>query len=172
MPELIPVLDSATIHKKVIAVAEQISADYPEGDLVIVAVLKGAFIFLADLVRNLTISVKIDFLRASSYGNGTQSSGVIKLTHEAEIDLSGKDVLIVEDIIDSGVTLNYLVEHIKSKAPRSLKVCAMIDKLERRQVPLDVDYACHTISEGFLVGYGLDYAEAYRNLPGIYHLKF
>jgi len=172
MPELIPVLKREEIEESTASVARQISAAYKGRKLVLVGVLKGAFIFMADLARRLTIPDEIDFVRAASYGSGTTSSGKIELTKEIDIDMEGKDVLVVEDIVDSGLTLTYLVNYLKKLKPATVSVCTLLDKIERRQSQVKVDYACHTIEKGFLVGYGLDYDEAYRELPAIYHLKF
>lgn len=171
MPELIPVLKKAEIEELTTSVARQISSDYKGRPLVVVGVLKGAFIFLADLVRRITIPVQVDFVRAASYGSGATSSGKIELTKEIDIDIAGKDVLVVEDIVDSGRTLTYLTDYLKKFKPETVRVCTLLDKHERRQSKVKVDYACHTIDKGFLVGYGLDYDEAYRELPAIYHLK-
>jgi len=171
MPELTPVLKKAEIEELTTAVARQISSDYKGRPLVVVGVLKGAFIFLADLVRRITIPVQVDFVRAASYGSGATSSGKIELTKEIDIDIAGKDVLVVEDIVDSGLTLTYLIDYLKKFKPETVRVCTLLDKYERRQSKVKVDYACHTIDKGFLVGYGLDYDEAYRELPAIYHLK-
>jgi hypoxanthine phosphoribosyltransferase len=135
-------------------------------------VLNGAFIFMADLIRQLSIDAfTIDFVRLSSYGNRSESSGQIRLLLDIESDIEGKDVLIVEDILDTGLTMAYLIEQLKSRRPRSVKTCIMIDKKERRQAVVTPDYVCHTVEQGFLVGYGLDYSGVYRNLPDIYHLK-
>ncbi len=173
MPELIPVLDEETIAQRVDAVARQISSDYTDADLVIIGVLKGAFIFMADLIRRLQLDrMTVDFIRLSSYKGNDHSAGRIDLLKDAEVNLEGKDLLIVEDILDTGLTLTYLRDHLKTMHPRSVKTCVLIDKYERRQVDIEAEYVCHKVKEGFLVGYGLDYAEAYRNLPGIYNLKF
>ena len=172
MSERISVLTEEQIAEKVDLIAKQISADYRDEELIVIAILKGAFIFCADLVRKLTIEkVKVDFLRAASYGSGTTSSEEVKLIKDIDIDIKGKHVLIVEDIVDTGLTLSFLVEHMRLRSPKSIRICTMTDKKERRKTNVKVDYACHTVSEGFLVGYGLDYAEEYRNLPGLYHLK-
>lgn len=136
-----------------------------------VGALKGAFIFMADLARAITVPVQIGFLGVSSYGKSAESSGTATITKELDLDVSGKDVLVVEDIVDTGLTLGFIMDYLKSKGARSVKVCAFLDKKERRAKEVRVDYACHVIPEGFLVGYGLDYAENYRNLPGIYHLE-
>lgn len=171
MPEFIPVLTKSDIRDSVAALGERLSADYKGKDLVLIGVLKGAFIFLSDLIRHITVPVKIDFIRAASYGDNTETSGRIKLTKDVEIDLRDKDVLLVEDIVDSGLTLAHLVDYLKSLGLKSIRICTLVDKRERRQAAVSVDYACHVVEEGFLVGYGLDYAEDYRHLPEIYHLK-
>ncbi len=170
MPELIPILKKDDIDKMVSAVARKISSDYKDRELVLIGVLKGSFIFLADLVRHLTIPVKIDFVRTSSYGAGTSTSGNIHLTKEIEIDVKGKDVLVIEDIVDTGLTLTYLIDYLKSFGPNTVKVCTLLDKQERRKTKIKADYVCHVVEKGFLVGYGLDYAEEYRTLPGIYDM--
>lgn len=172
MPELILVLDKDAIAQKVADVAKKISSDYRGGDLVIIGVLNGAFVFLADLIRQLTIDTfRIDFIRISSYGGGSESSGEIHILKDIESDIAGKDVLIVEDILDTGLTIAHLCKELKVRQPRTIRICTMIDKLERRKVDLQPDYVCHQIDSGFIVGYGLDYAEAYRNLPGLFHIK-
>lgn len=172
MSELILLIDKETIAQKVSTTAKLISKDYQNSDLVIVGVLHGAFIFMADLIRQLSIdALTIDFVRLSSYGDQSESSGRIRLLLDIEADVNGKDVLIVDDIFDTGLTMTYLMEQIQSRRPRSIKTCVMIDKLERRLTSVKPDYVCHTVGQGFLVGYGLDYSGAYRNLPDIYQLK-
>lgn len=172
MPEFTPVIKKDEIQRQISRVADTISADYKGRELVLVGVLKGAFLFLADLARQLTLEkVKVDFLQASSYGADTTSSENLVLKKDIDLDIRGKDVLVVEDIVDTGLTLAYLINHLEGFGPSSVKVCAMIDKNERRKVAVNVDYACTTVEKGFLVGYGLDYAEDYRNLPEIYHMK-
>lgn len=171
MPELIPVLKKEDIDNKVKTIAQQISSNYQDRDLVLIGILKGAFVFMSDLMRHLTIPVQVDFLRAASYGSGKSSSGNIRVTKEPEIALKDKDILIVEDIIDSGLTIAYIIDYLKSMGPKSIKVCALIDKQERRTTTVRIDYVCHPVEKGFLVGYGLDYAENYRHLPAIYNLK-
>lgn len=171
MPEFIPVIKKNEIQRQIRKVAETISVDYQGRELVLIGVLKGAFLFLADLARALNLEkIKIDFLQASSYGADIVSSENIVLKKDIDVDIRGKDVLVVEDIVDTGLTLGYLVDHLKGLGPSSIKVCAMIDKRERRKAPVNVDYVCTTVEKGFLVGYGLDYAEDYRNLPEIYHM--
>jgi len=172
MPDFTPVLKEDEIQRQISRIAKIISADYQGRELVLVGVLKGAFLFLADLARELTLEhVKIDFLQASSYGADTISSGNVVLKKDIDVDIRGKDVIVVEDIVDTGLTLTFLIDHLKTLGPNSVKVCAMIDKKERRKAAIQVDYACSAVEKGFLVGYGLDYAEDYRNLPAIYHLK-
>jgi hypoxanthine phosphoribosyltransferase len=171
MSEFIPVLTKEEIEAQVRRIAQVISADYKDRELILIGILKGAFIFLSDLIRQLSIPVKVDFMCASSYGDQTASSGRIKLSKDIEIEISNKDLLIVEDIVDTGLTLSYLVDYLKTSGAASVRICALIDKRERRETDVIVDYACHTVDKGFLVGYGLDYAEFYRNLPEVYHLK-
>ncbi|MGD9210666.1 MAG: hypoxanthine phosphoribosyltransferase [Desulfobacteraceae bacterium] len=172
MPELIPILKETDIKQRIADISKRISKDYQDRELILIGVLKGSFIFLADLARQLTIEkIQIDFLRASSYGSNTSSSEKIQLTKDIDVDIKGKDVLIVEDIVDSGLTISFLIDHLKSFTPETIKICTLIDKKERRKTNINVDYACHVIEKGFIVGYGLDYAENYRNLPDIYDLK-
>lgn len=171
MPELVPFFTKDQIQKMVAAVARRISHDYKGRSLVLVGVLNGAFMFLADLVRELSIPAQIDFVRVASYGAGTASSGKINLTKDLELDIQNKDVLVIEDIVDTGLTLSCLIDHLKSFGPRSVRVCALLDKRERRERAVPVDYTCQVVKKGFLVGYGLDYAEDYRSLQEIYHLK-
>jgi hypoxanthine phosphoribosyltransferase len=169
--EMIPILSRAEIAQKVKSLAAQISKDYDEKELFIIGILNGVFLFLADLVRELTVSAHIDFVRLSSYGSGTKSSGNVRITKGLELDIKDRDVLVVEDIVDSGLTLAFLLDHLKPFHPRSVKVCSFVDKTERRQVEVPIDYVGHVVEGGFLVGYGLDYDQKYRQLPEIYHLK-
>lgn len=171
MRELTPVLTADEIHLLVKKIAQRISADYQDREVVLVAVLKGSFIFLSDLIRQMTLPVKIDFLQAGSYGLGTASCGTVRLVKDIALDIRGKDVLLVEDIVDTGLTVNRILDHLRSFQPRSLKLCVLIDKRERRQVDVPIAYTGYVAESGFLVGYGLDYAEDYRQLPGIYHLN-
>lgn len=167
MPELIEVLSKSETERKVLSVA----STYKDSNLVLIGALKGSFLFLSDLTRALSIPSRIGFVGVSSYGSGTEPSGVINVTQELDLDIRGKDVIIVEDIVDTGLTLQFIIEYLQSFNPGTIKICSLIDKSERRKVDVDVDYACHKIPEGFLVGYGMDYAEDYGNLPAIYHLK-
>jgi hypoxanthine phosphoribosyltransferase len=171
MPELIPVLKKSDINNMVAQVARRISSDYQDHELILIGVLKGAFVFLSDLMLSLSIPVQVDFIRVASYGSDTSSSGRINLTKAVEIDVKNKDVLVVEDIVDTGLTLSYIIDYLKSFKPKTVKVCTLLDKRQRRQANVKIDYACHIVTEGFLVGYGLDYDEDYRNLPEIYHLQ-
>jgi len=127
---------------------------------------------MADLVKNLTLPVQIDFVRLASYGSRTQSQGKIRVTKSVELPLAGKEVLVVEDIVDTGLTLEFLRNHLEKEGPKSIRFCALIDKKERRQVPINVDYTGFRVTEGFIVGYGLDFNEQYRNLPALYQLQF
>jgi hypoxanthine phosphoribosyltransferase len=171
MTKLMPVLTEGEIQQIVSTLADRISTDYHGHELILVGILKGAFIFMSDLARRISLPVKIDFIGASSYADRSHSSGQVRLTKPLEIEIEGKDVLIVEDIVDTGLTLSSLIADLKSMKPESIKVCALIDKQERRNASVVVDYAGYAVESGFLVGYGLDYAESFRNLPGIYHLE-
>ena len=158
-----------TILKRVTALAQKISQDYPSGELILVGVLKGGFIFLADLVRALKIPVHIEFVRLASYGASTHSSGKIKILKDLETTITGKDVLVVEDIIDTGLTLEFLKQKLSERGPRSLKICALLDKKFRRKVEIRVDYVGMTMEKDyFVVGYGLDFYEHYRHLSEIF----
>jgi hypoxanthine phosphoribosyltransferase len=164
-------LSEKKIQRRVGDLARQISRDFAARELLLVGVLKGAFIFLADLARKIKGPVKIDFVRLASYGSGTCSSGKIRFTKDLEVSLKGKDVLIVEDIIDTGVTLEFRRRCLKARRPRSLAVVTLLDKPSRRKVPFQADYTGFQIPDHFVVGYGLDCAEEYRNLRGIYRVK-
>jgi hypoxanthine phosphoribosyltransferase len=151
--------------------AEQINKDYENKNLLLVSVLKGAVVFLSDLLREITIPCAIDFMAVSSYGSSSESSGIVKIVKDLDIKLTGYDVLIVEDILDSGNTLQYLTGLLKSRKPASLKVCTLLDKPERREALVVPDYFGLKVPNSFIVGYGLDYREKYRNLPYIGILK-
>ena len=145
--------------------AEQISRDYEGRDLVLICVLKGAVFFLADLMRHLTVQCEVDFMAVASYGSATRSSGVVRILKDLDAVIEGRDVLIVEDIVDSGLTLQYLLRNLGAREPASLEVCALLTKPERRKVELPTRYVGFEIPDKFAIGYGLDYAERYRNLP-------
>ncbi len=164
-------ISRAEIARRVTELAEMIHRDYAGRELIMIGVLKGAFIFLADLVRALPVPVEVDFVRLCSYGAGTTSSGEVHITKDVELPLKDRDVLIVEDIIDVGLTLDFLRRHLLSHHPRSLKICCFIDKKERREVEVPLDYVGFAVEKGFLVGYGLDCGEQSRNLPEIFVLE-
>jgi len=166
------VLSQQQIQDRVKALAAQISRDYAGQDLVVVGVLKGVFIFLADLVRALDRPVQVDFVRLSSYGKSSASSGEVHIGQDVHLPLEGRHVLVVEDIVDAGLTLDFLLHHLAKHQPASVKICCLIDKKERRVVEVPVEYVGFTIDKGFLVGYGLDYAEDYRTYPEVYELVF
>ncbi|MEW6616359.1 MAG: hypoxanthine phosphoribosyltransferase [Thermodesulfobacteriota bacterium] len=158
------------IVRKVKDIANQISKDYDGKEVILICILKGAFVFLADLIRNLRIPLKIDFVRLASYGSQTRSLGDINITKDIELSIEGKNVLVVEDIVDTGLTTSYLIERLKAKNPNSLRLCVLIEKKERREVNIEADYVGFILEEGFIVGYGLDFDERYRYLPEIYRI--
>lgn len=164
------VVSGEQLHERIAELGRLITADYQRRQLVLLGVLNGAFIFAADLCRAIALDVEIDFIRVASYGTATESSGAIRLVMEPRLDLTGKDVLLVEDIVDTGTTMTWMRDHFSNSVASSVKICALIDKKERRQVPVDVDYVGFSLDQGFLVGYGLDCAEKYRNLAEIYSL--
>ncbi|PKN72000.1 MAG: hypoxanthine phosphoribosyltransferase [Deltaproteobacteria bacterium HGW-Deltaproteobacteria-10] len=159
------------IEQRVRELAGQISGDYQGRELIVIGVLKGAFIFMADLIRELAIPCKVDFVRVASYGAGQESSGKVVLTKDIETSIKGRDVLIVEDIVDTGLTLTYLVNWLKERNPHTLRVCAFLDKPKRRKVSFEADYVGFAIEDVFVVGYGLDFDEQARFLPEVYILK-
>ena len=161
----------AAIDEKVKELAALISKDYEGRELIVIGILKGAFIFMADLIRSLSIPCQVDFARIASYGSRSVSSGKVIMMKDIEMSIKGKDILIVEDIVDTGITLSYFVEWLKERNPRSLKVCAFLDKRGRRKVTFEADYVGFAIEDGFVVGYGLDFNEHYRNLPFVGVLK-
>jgi len=164
-------VDEQQIAAKVAEIAETISRDYAGKDPVLVAVLNGAVVFLSDLIRRLRIPVTIDFVKWSSYGDSTRSSGVVRILKDLDESIEGRHVLVVEDIIDTGLTLHYLLENLRSRAPASVKVVALLDKPSRRRVKVRIDYPGFDVPDAFVVGYGLDYAGRYRHLPYVGVLK-
>ena len=164
-------IDAEAIKAKVRELGVRIAADYAGRDLVLVSILKGALPFLADLMREVPIYCSLDFLEVSSYGASTSSSGVVRILKDLAKPVEGRNVLVVEDILDTGHTLSYVIEHLRGQHPLSLGLCALLDKPARRVVPIDVDYKGFEIEDKFVVGYGLDFAERYRNLPFIGVLK-
>jgi hypoxanthine phosphoribosyltransferase len=158
-------IDSDTLQNRIAELGEEVSSDYAGRDLLLVGVLKGAVFFMADLMRRLTIPCEIDFMAISSYGDGTDSSGVVRILKDLDINIDGRDVLVVEDIIDSGLTLSYLMRNLEAREPASLEICALMTKPERREIDVPVRYVGFEIPNRFVIGYGLDFAERYRNLP-------
>ena len=158
-------LPEEDVNKRISEVAEQISKDYGGETVYLICILKGSVYFTCELAKRLTIPVSLDFMSVSSYGDDTKSSGVVKIVKDLDQPLEGKDVLIVEDIIDSGRTLGYLIEILKQRNPNSIRLCTLLDKPERRVRDVRVDYCCFNIPDEFVVGYGLDYDQMYRNLP-------
>ena len=156
-----------TIDRVVTRLAGEISADYAGKEVVFVGVLKGSFIFLADLIRKLEVPVLLDFMSVSSYSGGTKSSGIVKIIKDLDVNICGRHVIIVEDIIDSGLTLQYLKDLLLTREPASLRVCAAFDKPDRRRTDVVVEYIGMQIPDEFIIGYGLDFDERYRNLPDI-----
>ena len=160
-------LSQEEIENKVTELAKQIEKDYEGQDLLLVGILKGASVFVADLMRKINLNVNIDFMSVSSYGSGTVSSGTVKILKDLDVDIKDKNVLIVEDIIDSGITLRNLYDTLMTREPRSLKLCTLLNKPARKKVDVNVDYVGFVIEDKFIVGYGIDYDEKYRNLPYI-----
>jgi hypoxanthine phosphoribosyltransferase len=159
------------LNRRVKEIAEQVSEDYKGKDLVLIGVLKGAVFFLSDLMRHLTVPCEVDFMAVASYGSATKSSGVVRILKDLDTVIADRDVLIVEDIVDSGLTLQYLLRNLAGRNPRSLEVCALLIKPERRKVELETRYVGFEIPDRFAIGYGLDHAERYRNLPYVAALK-
>ena len=159
------------LQRRVRELGEEISRDYEGRDLVLIGVLKGAVLFIADLMRELTVPCEVDFMAVSSYGSATDSSGVVRILKDLDASIEGRDVLLVEDIVDSGLTLHYLLKNLKSREPGSLEVCALLTKPERRRVELPIRYVGFEIPDKFAIGYGLDHAERYRNLPYVAALR-
>ena len=170
MPDITPtvMLSAEDVQARIRSLAAEISRDYPEGEEIhLVAILKGAFLFLGDLIRAMPRIVTVDFMAVSSYGKGTSSSGEVRMTKDLDSGLEGRNVIIVEDIVDTGLTLSYLQEILHARNPKTLRTACLLSKPSRRKVDVKVDYIGFTIEDRFVVGYGLDYAEQYRNLPYI-----
>ena len=164
-------LSAEELAKRIEEIGAEITADYAGKEILMIGVLRGAVVFMADLARAIKVPVAIDFMAVSSYGAGTSSSGVVRILKDLDENVEGKHVLVVEDIIDSGLTLNYLLDNLKSRKPASIKLCTLLNKPERRKVDVNIDYNGFNVPDYFVVGYGLDYAEKYRNLPFIGILK-
>ena len=159
------------LRRRISELGAEISRDYEGRELVLIGVLKGAVLFLADLMRELTVPCEIDFMAVSSYGSATDSSGVVRILKDLDATISDRDVLLVEDIVDSGLTLHYLLKNLRAREPRSLEVCALLTKPERRRVDLPIRYVGFEIPNRFAIGYGLDHAQRYRNLPFVAALQ-
>ena len=164
-------ITSEEIQDKLRDMGERITADYAGSQLLLVGVLKGAFVVMADLARNIRLPLEFDFMAVASYGTATKTSGVVRILKDLDHELEGRDVLLVEDIVDSGLTLNYLLKNLHARRPRSLEVAALLQKKDIQQVPIELRYLGFDIPNEFVVGYGLDFAERYRNLPFIATLK-
>ena len=164
-------IDEETLAARVAELGAEVSVDYQGRDLLLIGVLKGAVFFMADLMRHLTVPCEVDFMAISSYGASTDSSGIVRILKDLDINIEGRDVLVVEDIIDSGLTLSYLMRNLESREPASLEICALLTKPERREIDVPVRYVGFEIPNKFVIGYGLDFAERYRNLPyvGVLH---
>ena len=164
-------IEEDVLRSRVVELGDEISRDYEGRELLLIGVLKGAVFFMADLMRQLTVPCEIDFMAISSYGASTDSSGVVRILKDLDINIDGRDVLVVEDIIDSGLTLSYLMRNLEARDPASLEVCALLTKPERRELNVPVRYVGFEIPNRFVIGYGLDFAERYRNLPyvGVLH---
>jgi hypoxanthine phosphoribosyltransferase len=158
-------IDEQTLKRRIVELGEEVSNDYAGQDLLLVGVLKGAVFFMSDLMRNLTIPCEIDFMAISSYAGTTESSGVVRILKDLDMNIEGRHVLVVEDIIDSGLTLSYLIRNLEAREPATLEVCALLTKPERREIEVPVRYVGFEIPNRFVVGYGLDFGEKYRNLP-------
>ena len=164
-------IDAERLQARIHELGDEITADYSGRELLLVGVLKGAVFFMADLMRSIDVPCEIDFMAISSYGASTDSSGVVRILKDLDINIEGRHVLVIEDIIDSGLTLSYLIRNLESREPASLAVCALLTKPERREIEVDVRYTGFEIPNRFVIGYGLDFAERYRNLPyvGVLH---
>jgi hypoxanthine phosphoribosyltransferase len=160
-------ISAEALHERIAILGSEITRDYAQGNLVVVCALKGGFVFAADLIRAITLPLQVEFLRGESYGDGTVSSGVVRVTQEPDVLLAGRDVLLIEDIIDTGHTAFQLLEVLRAHKPASLKVCALLHKPARQVVSIPLDYLGFTIEDEFVVGYGLDHAGLHRNLPFI-----
>jgi hypoxanthine phosphoribosyltransferase len=169
MPPTSPtvLIDQDELSARIAALAQEIRHDLPAGQIHLICVLKGAFLFLGDLIRAMPGHVTLDFMACSSYGGGTSSSGEVRLSKDLDVGIEGRDVIIVEDIVDTGLTLHYLQEILLARGPRSLRTACLLSKPSRRKIDVKVDYIGFTIEDRFVVGYGLDYSEQYRNLPYI-----
>ncbi len=172
MTKIIQLISESEIQKRVKDLASVISTDNKNSTPLLVGILKGAWVFMADLVRNITIPVNIDFLQVSSYGKATESSGIVKIVTDLKCSIEGKNVILVEDIVDSGLTLKYITDYLTLRRPNKIKICSLLDKPTRHKIELKVDYLGFEVPNKFVVGYGIDYQELYRNLPYIAYVEF
>ncbi len=164
-------ITQAQILQRAKEIGEQISRDFQGEEVVVIGILKGAVLWLADVVKNIKLDARIDFIACSSYGAATKSSGVVKINKDLDVSIEGKNVIIVEDIVDSGITLNYLKGYLEARGPKIVKICTLLDKPEGRRIQLEADYIGFTVEDKFIIGYGLDYDQKYRNLPYISYLQ-
>ncbi|NFF80959.1 hypoxanthine phosphoribosyltransferase [Clostridium botulinum] len=163
--------DEEILNKKIKEIAEKISVDYKGRELVVVGILKGSVLFAAELIKNISIPCEIDFMAVSSYGNSTETSGVVRILKDLDYSIEGKDILLVEDIVDSGVTLSYLLKYLKARKANTIEIVSLLNKSARRKAEVYAKYIGFEVPDAFIVGYGIDYAEKYRNLPFIGVLK-
>ncbi len=159
------------IYARAKEIGDEITKDFAGQELTVVGILRGAVVWLADVIKNIGLDITLDFMSVSSYGASTKSSGIVRIVKDLDSNIEGKNVLIVEDIIDSGVTLNYLVSYLQGRNPKCVKICTLLDKPERRRVELSADYVGFQVEDKFIIGYGLDYAQRYRNLPYISYIE-
>ena len=159
------------ISERIADLAQQIRRDYRHKNPLLIGILKGSFVFLSDLIRVLNIPLEVDFIRVSSYRSGKESSGEIEVVHDFTTPIAGRDILVIEDIVDTGLSLSFLLDHLRRQKPASLRLCALLDKPSRRKTPVHIDYLGFTIPDKFIVGYGLDFNERYRYLPDICYLE-
>ena len=171
MVEIKTLIDEEKLHKRVDEIAKQIEEEYKGKEITLICILKGSVFFTVDLAKRINGDVKLEFIRVSSYNDGTESSGEIKMKLDLKDSIQGKDVIVIEDIIDTGRTLSYLIEYLKMKKPNSVKLCALLDKPDRRTIDVKVDYTGFQIPDKFVVGYGLDCNEKYRNLPYVGYIE-
>jgi hypoxanthine phosphoribosyltransferase len=170
-PQLKILISHDEIVKAVDRLAREINRDYQGKQPLLIGVLKGSFVFMADLIRQLDLPLELDFVRLSSYGSARESSGKVRVVQGLQTPIKGRDVLVVEDIVDTGITTSFLLEYLRKKKPASLKLCALTDKPSRHRVPVSIDYLGFTVPNKFIVGYGIDFDEKFRNLPHIYALE-
>lgn len=169
---LVELISTERLNQCLDELASRINRDYEGKSVLLVGILKGAFIFMADLARRLSLPLTLDFVRLASYGNDTSSCGTVKITKDIEMPVTGRHIIVVEDIVDTGTTLKWFLDYLWTLKPESVRVCALIDKHERRQAEIPLDYVGISVDTGFIVGYGLDFSEKHRNLPAIYEVVF